>query len=226
MTRLRWRTFLAKFPKVNFRLAVGEPGGPRSNIWRGFSKGNDVYLTTPGMAGIEKFSFHASGICRRAFTEQEGPADGETDRVLYRWERVVPAPAGGIVQVLTARFPSDYLSTALTPARKAVAWLLPASRGNVTLVDFAFSGAGEEATRAMAETTGRTIVSYTDLPNGEAFVVTSMHHQWNGESFTIPGMLDQPGQYVVAKSDPSNSGRPTRFTMFIDPTQRTSHAGG
>jgi hypothetical protein len=210
---------MAKNNRVNFRIAVGEANGPRSGVWRGFSNGNDVYLTTTGMAGIEKFSFHGSGICRHAFTKEEGPADGETDRVLHRWRREVPVPAGALVQVLTARFPSDYLSTSLRPEGKAVAWLPAAAPGSATLVDFAFSGAGEEATREMAESTGRTIVSYTDLPNGDGFVVTSMHHAWTGESFTMPGLFDRPDQYVVSKSDPFGSGRPTRFTLFIDPTQ-------
>ena len=49
------------------------------------------------MGGIEKFSFHASGICRHAFTEEEGPGDGEMDRVLQRWQREVPVPAGALV---------------------------------------------------------------------------------------------------------------------------------
>jgi hypothetical protein len=205
--------------KVNFRIAVGDADGPRSSIWRGFSNGNDVYLTAAGMAGVEKFSFHGSGICRQAFTKEEGPADGERDRVLHRWRRMVPVPAGGLVQVLTARFPSDYLSTSLRPERKSVEWLPRAASGSATLIDFAFSGAGEETTRIMAKSTGRTIVSFTNLPNGEAFVVTWMHHPWNGESFTMPGLFDKPDQYVVSKSDPSGSGRPAGFTLFIDPTE-------
>lgn len=204
---------MTKSDRVDFRIAVGEPDGPRSNVWRGFSRGDDVYLAIRGTAGIEKFSFHRSGICRRAFTKEEGPADGEVDRVLHRWGRVTPVPLGHLVQVMTARFPSDYLSTALKPERKETTWLPRAIPGSATLVDFAFSGAGEKTTRAMAESTGRRIVSYTDLPNGEAFVVTWMHHEWNGESFTAPGLLGTPGQYVV------NSGRPARLALFLEPTK-------
>ena len=209
---------MAKNRKVNFRIAVGDADGPRSSVWRGFSNGNDVYLTTAGMGGTEKFSFHGSGICRRAFTKEEGPADGEADRVLGRWNRVAPVPPGGLVQVLTARFPSDYLSTALKPERKIVQWLPHAAKGSATLIDFAFCGSNEEAIRRAAESTGRTIVSFTTLPNGDAFVVTWMHHPWNGESFVAPGLFDRTDQYVISKSDPSGTGRPARFTMFIDPT--------
>lgn len=204
--------------KVNCRIAVGDVNRPRSSVWRGFSNGDDVYLTTSGMAGIQKFSFHRSGICRCAYTKEEGAAEGETDRVLHRWKREAPVSAGKILQVLTARFPSDYLSTALPAERKAVEWIPPAPAGSATCVDFAFSGAGEEMTRKMAETTGRTIVSFTDLPSGEAFVLTWFHAPWHRESFVVPGLFGQPGQYVISKSDPFGSGRPTRFTWFIEPT--------
>jgi hypothetical protein len=170
------------------------------------------------LGGIEKFSFHSSMICRHAYTKEEGPADGETDRVIQKWRRV-PAPVNGMVYVLVARFPSDVLSTALDPERKAITWLPAAAPGHATIVEFVFTALGKEAMLASAKSAERSIVSYTMLPNGEAFVVSWVHEKWDREWFTSPGVLDREDlQYVVSKHDPTNSGRPARFTWFIDPT--------
>jgi hypothetical protein len=206
--------------KVNLRMAVGTPGGLRSNVWRGSSHKNDVYLMTTGMKGIEKFSFHQTGDCRRAFLDKVGPADGETDRVIQRWWRPAPVPAGMLTQVVSLRIPSEYLSTtALTyDERKSITWIPPAPNGGATLIDFAFSGTSDSATREMAGATGRTVVSLTRLPNGDAFVVTWVHCEWPHESFTVPGLFNQPGQHVISRSDPLKTGRPVRFMRFIDPT--------
>jgi hypothetical protein len=208
---------MAKRNKVDFRFAVGEPAGPRSAVWRGYSNKEGIYISHGGMGGIEKFSFHKSLICRHAFTEQEGPADGDDDRVMQKWRRVL-APANGLVYALVARFPSDYLSTTLKQERKTVAWLPAAISGYATVVEFVFSGFGEDSTYALAKSSGRTIASYTALPNGEAFVVSWVHEKWNGESFTVPGLFDREAQYVISRQDPMKSGRPTRFTLYIDPT--------
>jgi hypothetical protein len=208
---------MAKRSKVDFRLAVGTSDGARSAVWRGYSNKEGIYISHGGMGGIEKFSFHRSLICRHAFTEQEGPADGDDDRVMQKWRRVL-APTNGLVYALIARFPSDYLSTALKNERKTVVWLPAAISGHATVVEFVFSGCGEDGTYALAKSSGRMIVSYTPLPNGEAFVVSWVHEKWNGESFTVPGLFEIETQYVISRQDPMMSGRPTRFTLYIDPT--------
>jgi hypothetical protein len=207
-----------KNDKVDLRFAVGESNGPHSAIWRGYSNKEGVYVSHGGMGGIQKFSFHKSLICRHAFTKQEGPADGEDDRVIHKWRREIAPQTGGIVYALVARFPSDFLSTALEKERKTVTWLPAAISGHATVVEFVFSALGRDATYALAQSSGRTIVSYTAIPNGEAFVVSWVHEKWNGEPFTFPGIFDRDDQCVISKYDPTNSGRPNRFTLFLDPT--------
>ena len=203
--------------KVDLRVGVGEPAGPRSAKWCIFSNKEGVYISHGGLGGIQKFSFHKSLICRHAFTEQEGPADGDDDRVLKKWLRV-SAPANGMVYALVARFPSDFLSTALKPESKAVTWLPAAPPGHSTVVEFVFSGLSEQEIDALAQTSGRSVVSYTALPNNEAFVVTWLHHKWDREPFTFPGVFDRNDQLVISKHDPLNTGRPVRFTIFSGPT--------
>ena len=211
---------MAKCQNIEFdlRFAVGQPGGPRSSVWRAYSNKNEVYVSHGGLGGVQKFSFHSSTICRHAYTREEGPANGETDRVIQRWQRL-PAPLTGIAYVLIARFPSDVLSTALDSERKTIKWLPAAAPGHATHVEFVFTALSEEAILAMAKSAGRSVVSYTTLPNGEAFVVSWVHAKWDREWFTFPGAFDrEDSQYVISRHDPTSSGRPSRFTLFIDPT--------
>jgi hypothetical protein len=129
---------MAKADEINFRMAVGTPDGPHSAVWRGFSTKNEVYLCYQGMGGIEKISLHNSRICRHAFTDVEGPADGESDRVIDKWTRS-PTPERGPAYALVARIPTDFLSTAAKPEHKKIAWIPAAPAGGVTYLEFLYT---------------------------------------------------------------------------------------
>lgn len=208
---------MTKLEKVDLRFAVGSQEGPRSSVWRCYSNKSDVYLSHGAAGGVEKISFHASLICRRAFTAEEGPAAGRSDRVIQRWQRALALPST-MAYALVARFPSDYLSTSLQRPFKPIEWLPPAPTGGATIVEFVFAGYDRTAMNKLATAAGRTIISFTPLPNGESFVVSYCHEPWQGEPFTAPGFLGRDGQYVVAPDDPTNSGRPARITLFLEPT--------
>jgi hypothetical protein len=77
----------------------------------------------------------------------------------------------------------------------------------------------EPAVQRLALEANRSIISFTRLPNGEAFVV-AWHHQdgWAGENFTVPGALFPDREYVISTHDPGNTGRPARLTMYLPPT--------
>jgi hypothetical protein len=92
---------------------------------------DDVYAFHRTMGGIEKISFHTSGICRRAFTEQYGAPEGMADRVILRWNRAQIAPAGSntLTRLLSVSFSTSHLSTAAVPANKPVLWLAAAPPG-------------------------------------------------------------------------------------------------
>jgi hypothetical protein len=214
---------LVSTSKVNFRVAVGTPDGPRSAIWRGFSTKNEVYVCHGGVGGVEKFSLHSSGICRLAFTKEEGPAEGENDRVIARWARISAPATNSIVYGLIARFPTDYLSTALAPEPKKVTWIPPAQSGLVTALHFVFSRTSADMLEEMLTSSGHTLISYTVLGNGEAFIVSAAHQDWiGGEDFTIPGALDPKKEYVISTEDPDGTGRPARFTRYENPNEQWS----
>jgi len=204
---------MAKRQEVNIRFGVGLADGPRSSIWRGYSRNDEVYLSHSNMGGIQKFSFHSSGICRWAFTREEGPGEGEDDRVIERWKRFSAYPGSGYA--LLIRFPTDFLSTALSPERKMVQWIPAAKSGGSTTLEFIFSSRSERAAADGAVAAGRTVLSQTVLPNGELFSVTWLHEPWFGESFKMPGVLHDDKEYVVSEHDPNNTGRPARVTRLI-----------
>jgi hypothetical protein len=213
---------MGKVNEVDFRIAVGSASGPRSNIWRGVSTNDCVYVMHPQMGKIVKFSFHRSCRCRVAFTEIEGPGQGESDRVIEKWKRS-PAPRHDVAYALVARFPTDFLSTALPSEPKEVTWIPAAPPGSVTLVEFLFTKDDEQDARVVAERANRSMVSYTRLPNGDAFFVTWHHgEKWNGESFVAPGVLRDDCELVVSRRDPDDTGRPVRFTMFVPAPNRTT----
>jgi hypothetical protein len=61
----------------------------------------------------------------------------------------------------------------------------------------------------------REVLSYSKLPNGEAFVVMKTTGEWTGEDFVAPGIINDDKQYVVSREDPENTGRPGRLSMFV-----------
>jgi hypothetical protein len=72
---------------LSIRVAVGNSTGPRSSVWRIWTNKNEVYAAHRTLAHIEKLSFHSSGICRRAFTNEQGTTTTMTDRVIDKWRR-------------------------------------------------------------------------------------------------------------------------------------------
>jgi len=198
--------------RVDFRIAVGSAHGPRSSVWRGASNNNEVYLSHSMMGKVEKFSFHRSLKCRRAFHEHTKPS-GMDDRAIEKWTRVQTPPTG-ISYALVAIFPTDTLSTALAPEGKDVLWIGAALPGATTVLEFIFTRDNEDRTRELANSNSRELLSYTVLPNEEAFCVTKTNGRWTGENFVVPGVIDDDKQYVISRDDPQNTGRPARFSTY------------
>jgi hypothetical protein len=194
-------------------MAVGSAAGPRSNVWRGGSSGNEVYLMHSNMGKVQKFSFHKSLKCRLAYHEHTKPATID-DRAIEKWERL-PTPSAGISYALVAIIPTDTLSTVLAEEKKEVLWVEAASVGRTTVLEFVFSREDYETTSARAGDSLRQILSYSKLPNGEAFVVTRTTGEWTGEDFVAPGLINDDKQYVVSREDPENTGRPGRLSMYV-----------
>jgi len=196
--------------KVDFRIAVGNATGPHSSVWRGASHKNDVYLTHSNMGKIEKFSFHKSLRCRRAFHEHTKPG-GMADRAIEKWTRL-PTPATGISYAMVAIFPTDTLSAG--PIVEDVLWLSAAPSGGTTVLEFFYTRDGDTETKDHASANSRELLSYTVIPNGEAFCVSKTAGLWTGENFVVPKAIDDDKQFVISRDDPQNTGRPARFSTF------------
>jgi hypothetical protein len=79
---------------LSIRVAVGNAAGRHSMVWSVFSTKNEVYAAHLTRGGIEKFSFHSSRICRRAYVDTRPLPPTMGDRVLHRWTRAETLPAG------------------------------------------------------------------------------------------------------------------------------------
>lgn len=212
--------------RMDARLVVGTLGGPRSNIWRLASWRDDVYLAV-GAVPV-KFSFHASGRCRKAFTAEHGPPPSLTDRATIKWWRApTPRPdgSGRASCVLQVGIPTDTLSTSFQPLPKPATWINPAPAGMGTVIEMLFSWEAENDLSAAAAAGNRTVICYTNLPGGQTFAVTSRHATWEHEDFYMPASHHEGEDWLFTKDDPGATGRPVRITIFNNPKDGDSIIG-
>jgi hypothetical protein len=102
---------------MEFRFAVGSPGGRSSSSWKLWSeKNSDIYLIQRSMGRVHKFSFHQGGEAKYAYrwAGVKGGADGN-DRNRRKWKRepVPPKGSGTAAALIAIFFPTNHLSSAL-----------------------------------------------------------------------------------------------------------------
>lgn len=173
---------MTNLKKLEMRFAVGNNGHAFSNVWRVWSWRDDVYLAYRNIAHVEKISFHASGICRAAFTKEFGATAQLSDRATKKWKRApTPPPGQGKASlVFLLGVPTDYLSKPLKDVTKPVTWLLPAPPAMATVVELFFTNdARETISEEFAKSGIRTLLNYTRLPSGEAVVVAAHNSEWD-----------------------------------------------
>lgn len=156
---------------ADLRFAVRSPSGQVSSIWRLWAtRHGDVYLASRTMAKIEKFSFHKSGICRSAFTNEHGTPKTMNDRAMFKWKRQ-PTPATGegkASRVAWVAFPTDYLSRNADPSVE-VSWIEAAAPGGATYVELAFTSESRDFIEtAFGQRQERKLLLYVNLPGDEA----------------------------------------------------------
>jgi hypothetical protein len=206
--------------RVSERWIVGNIDGPRSNVWRLWSKGNDVYLASGGLGGVSKFSFHESGRCRIAFTKEHGTPEVLADRAINKWWRAATPVADGNGRascVLQVGIPTDTLSTALKRPLKRVTCIAAAPAGMATVLEMFFTLESRETLITLSPKGGRELASYAKLPSREAFAVAVRHATWDGEDFGMPASHHETRDFIFSRSDPENTGRPIRLTMNNNP---------
>ena len=203
---------------LDARYVVGTPGGARSNVWRVIvKKSGDVYVTSARTGGVEKLSFHKSGICRKAFTAEYGAPKGLNDRATVKWRRAITPPAGENQGsfVLDVGIATNMLSLVSTHLTKKVTWIDPAPPGDTTVLSM-FYTRDSEAVILNGTERGR-ILSYNPISADEAFVVRSAAFAWSGKDLRVPASHHMNEDYIFSSHDPDRTGRPVRVTIFSNP---------
>jgi hypothetical protein len=172
------------------------------------------------MGATEKLSFHSSGICRKAFVAEKPKPDGLEDRAVHKWRRPAAPPEGARsgTCVLDVTIPTDYLSTSFEETGgEPQFWIPAAPPGMSTVLEMYFTHEKEAVVRDLVEPAGQAVHVYTQLPNGEAFVVSSRNAAFKGENFRMPASHVHKKDFVVLDQDPNKTGRPLRIMIYANP---------
>ena len=126
---------------LNIRFAVRRPDNYISSLWRLWAtRHGDVYLAVRSHAGVAKYSFHQSGICRSAFTKEYGTPKKMNDRAVFEWKRVeTPINSENASRVAWIAFPTDFLSREIKKEQKNVTWVSAAPKGGATYFELAYT---------------------------------------------------------------------------------------
>lgn len=205
---------------VDLRLGVRSAQAQVSLIWRLFvTKKRDVYFAVRTMAGIVKYSFHQSGICRSAFTAEHGKPGALQDRAMYKWDRapISPKGQGRLSRVLLLAFPTDLLSRSRPADTEAgVTWMEAAPAGRATYLSLSFTAEARADVETAYNTNGTRLLSYTTLNPTTNLLVDYHHADWQNEDLTIPGE-GKTSDLLFSASDPNNTGRPIRLVFGARP---------
>lgn len=200
---------------LDLRFGIRRPDGFISDIWRAWvTRQGDVYLGTKGMAGIAKYSFHRSGVCRSAFTSQHGTPTTMADRAIFKWRRA-ETPPPGVNQASRAAwlaFPTDYLSRPVKADDGRTAWIEAAPPGGATYVELCFTAESESTIKeAFDVNSERRLLQFVELPTkGDSFFIAYYPGEWQNNDLRVPGE-GRTADWLFSAEDPLNTGRPLRI---------------
>jgi hypothetical protein len=214
---------------MEFRFAVGSPGGRKSDSWKLWSDSKgEIYLTQRGRSCTNKFSFHQSGDPKHAYRWASiRPLVGGVDPAFKKWNRDM-LPAAGVSRLLAVIFPTNHLSSAWADPRRKdkLCWFDPAPAGEARVVEF-FLTKDDRPTveNGLAVSERRTVVRYTPLPNHRSLVVATYTYACGPQELRIPLEPRVPGQVFGELFFPDNThqdqGRPIRLLgPLLDADQR------
>lgn len=207
--------------RLDMRIAVGSAAGPRSTIWRIFSHSNDVYATHRTSGQTEKISFHASRLCRRAFLSTHRlPAD-LADRVMHRWRRAdtPPAQTGRATAVLSIDFPAAHLTESLSVPTKKITWIPAAPLGNSVNIQLMYTNDTQDEFEQQIAPSGRELLHFHSLPNGEAMAITRAIRIWECETI-IMGVRPGDEKEIVLPGVPTpGRERPILVSVYHQPDE-------
>jgi hypothetical protein len=200
----------------SIRLAVGDPHGRRSVIWKIYSTNDEVYALHRSMGKIEKISFHSSPssplpICRLAFLDKTLPP-------IERWERAETPSAGEMkaVSVLMIFFSEGHLSPNLpTEIAKPVIWLDAPPVGAVRIVQVLFSNDTEADVLRLIQDAGQQLVLHHRLPNGEGVGIRSWTNPWEQADLIVPASHHTTEDIIFPAAYQAGNARTVALTMNV-----------
>lgn len=201
---------------ANLRLRIKREDGFVSSIWRLWAtKHGDVYLTTKGMGGIHKYSFHKSGICRSAFTSEHGIPQKMSDRAINKWKRS-PTPEVGTnnySRLAWIAFPTNYLSRETKEERKKVTWIDAAPENCATYLEIAITSETEKYIKKKINP-DRNLILYSHLIDNEALMVMYSYGEWENKDLNSPAAPESVfPDLLFSEKDPNDTGRPVRIIL-------------
>ena len=159
-------------PDPTFRFAAGSTEKPRSNVWRLWVHGSDIYLAVRMLAGTMNFSMHQSGNWISAFTEQSGVILETGTRRHTQWQRP-PEFRLGWTQGPTIMVPwvpwRDQLPWRFEESPADTEWVPEPKRNKKLLFNIVISAPGVIETASVVSRPGdRLLDRNLPLANGEA----------------------------------------------------------
>lgn len=206
---------------LSVRIAIGHPSDRHSTVWSFFTTNSEVYAAHRTGARVEKFSFHSSRICRRAYVDTHPLPPSMSDRVFHRWNRAETSPAGEgkAVAVLSVIFPEGHLSPDLPATAKKGIWLPAPVRGEARILQVLFTREGEEEVRRQLMGAGHSLVLYHGLPNGEAVAIRSWANEFEQRDLIVEASHGVPRDLVLPSVFEVGVKRPVGLTMYLQPDE-------
>jgi len=201
------------------RIGVGTPTAQRSQIWKVWSQNDEIYAAHRNMGHIEKFSFHKSGICRRAFVSERPQPTGMSDRVLGRWTRDKTPEAGQhqAVSLLEIVFPDGHLSAQAAIGPSSVNWLGTPGSGAARTVQLLLTNEDESTYRALTKSDGCAVLVFRTLPNGESAVIRTFVHPWTDGDLVGISQRAHEDDWVFSAAYVMGIERSLFLSMFTGP---------
>jgi hypothetical protein len=186
-------------PGGQIRVGVGREGY-RSSVWAVFanSSSSDVYVTARTIAGVEKYSLHASGDWRHQWVSREAARQygGTDERIKQRWPRP-EAAENGWTKGLSIWVPHGHLQEMPLPdTQPAIThWLREAPEGKMTGIHVAIV----RPDLGDLENSDAVPFDAFYLANGEAVVVLWSESDIHADLAThMRNTIDQMGEPLAA----------------------------
>lgn len=162
-----------------------------SSLWRLWvTRPGDIYLAVRHMAGVSKYSFHISGICRSAFTSEHGTPPVLKDRAMFKWRRATTPPKGqlGYSRLLWLAVPTLFLTKVdKMPPADRIDVIPAAPESGATFVELVITAESETTVRDNFASGPRNLLHHVTLPKDETALLFWYFDKWDNKEMTVTG---------------------------------------